>query len=143
MKAAKKPRGRPPKAPEKGRRQNYTFRLHDETRERLVKSAAAANRSLSEEIEWRVEQLFQWEQAFGDIQTMLAQAKEITEGGLDAALRRAKYIPNQTSKGMAYFENWDVMVAYTRPSIDTVKQAVAEALKEVGFPRPSAEEDKP
>src|SRR5215217_16654 len=58
MTAAKKARGRPAKAPEKGKRQNYTFRLHDATRERLVEAATVANRTLSEEIEYRIERSF-------------------------------------------------------------------------------------
>src|SRR6476620_9926627 len=51
----KRPRGRPRKAPEKGERQNYTFRLHSNVREWLLKCAAAGNRTLSEEIEYRIE----------------------------------------------------------------------------------------
>jgi hypothetical protein len=54
----KRGRGRPPKDPEKGKRQNYTFRLHDSTREKLIKSAEAGNRTLSEEIEQRIEWSF-------------------------------------------------------------------------------------
>lgn len=50
--------GRPPKAPEKGRRQNYTFRMSDETRDKVVESAAISGRSMSEELEWRVEHSF-------------------------------------------------------------------------------------
>lgn len=54
--------GRPPKAPEKGRRQNYTFRLSDQTRDQLVNGAAESGRSLSEEIEWRIEESFREKQ---------------------------------------------------------------------------------
>lgn len=50
--------GRPPKAPEKGRRQNYTFRMSDQTRDRIIEAAAQAGRSMSEEIEARVEASF-------------------------------------------------------------------------------------
>lgn len=54
--------GRPPKAPEKGRRQNYTFRLSDQTRDQLVDAATESSRSLSEEIEWRIEESFREKQ---------------------------------------------------------------------------------
>ena len=66
----KRGRGRPLKAPEKGKRQNYTFRLHDSTRERLIEAARAANRTLSEEIEYRVEHSFGIEQEVNVLQEM-------------------------------------------------------------------------
>lgn len=50
--------GRPPKAPEKGRRQNYTFRMSDQTRDAVIEAAAQSGRSMSEEIEWRIEESF-------------------------------------------------------------------------------------
>jgi hypothetical protein len=50
--------GRPPKAPEKGKRQNYTFRMSDADRDKLVEAAEANGRSMSEEIERRVEESF-------------------------------------------------------------------------------------
>ncbi|GEP06774.1 hypothetical protein [Methylobacterium oxalidis] len=53
--APKKRMGRPPKAPEKGRRQNYTFRMSDADRDRIIDAAARSGRSMSEEIERRIE----------------------------------------------------------------------------------------
>jgi hypothetical protein len=50
--------GRPPKAPEKGRRQNYTFRLSDQTRDQVIEAASQSGRSMSEELEWRIEESF-------------------------------------------------------------------------------------
>lgn len=50
--------GRPPKAPEKGRRQNYTFRMSDTDRDLVVEAAAKAGRSISEEIEHRIIESF-------------------------------------------------------------------------------------
>lgn len=54
--------GRPPKAPEKGRRQNYTFRLSDQTRDQVIEAAADSGRSMSEELEWRIEESFREKQ---------------------------------------------------------------------------------
>lgn len=54
--------GRPPKAPEKGRRQNYTFRLSDQVRDQLIDAASESGRSMSEEIEWRIEESFREKQ---------------------------------------------------------------------------------
>ena len=39
-------RGRPPKDPTKGMRRNCTFRLPDNTRDKLLLAAVASNRSL-------------------------------------------------------------------------------------------------
>ncbi len=71
--------GRPPKAPEKGQRRNYSFRLHDDVREQLIEAAAAANRTLSEEIEWRVSRSFEWTKAFGEIEDWKAQQQKRIE----------------------------------------------------------------
>lgn len=48
--------GRPPKKPELGKRANVMFRLNDATREALMSAAKDAGRSMSEEIERRVEE---------------------------------------------------------------------------------------
>lgn len=53
--------GRPPKAPEKGRRQNYTFRMSDQTRDSVIEAASKSGRSMSEELEWRIEESFREE----------------------------------------------------------------------------------
>jgi hypothetical protein len=47
--------GRPRKHPIEGKRQNVTFRLREETREWLGRISTEAGRSLSEEIEYRLE----------------------------------------------------------------------------------------
>src|SRR5580693_5464199 len=52
----KRARGRPPMRPEDRKRHNLTLRLRDTTRAALERVAAQASRSVSEEIEYRVEQ---------------------------------------------------------------------------------------
>ncbi|WP_082552536.1 Arc family DNA-binding protein [Methylobacterium sp. Leaf456] len=59
--APRRPRGRPAKAPERGRRQNYTFRMSDATRDLVISAANSSGRSISEEIEKRVEDSFEQE----------------------------------------------------------------------------------
>lgn len=61
MSEAKKTSGRPPKAPEKGRRRNYAFRMSDDVRDRVVAAAEQAGRSMSEEVERRIEDSFKQE----------------------------------------------------------------------------------
>ena len=88
-------RGRPPKDPTKGMRRNCTFRLPDNTRDLLA--AVASNRTLSEEIERRVEQwvaLQEREAALKEREAALReheaklQAREERLAGLEAAADR-------------------------------------------------------
>lgn len=67
----KKRMGRPPKAPEKGRRQNYTFRMSDSTRDQIIDAASKSGRSVSEEIERRVETSFKSSQTDAFVSAML------------------------------------------------------------------------
>jgi hypothetical protein len=118
MAASKKARGRPPKAPEKGKRQNYTFRLHDETRERLMRAAEAANRTLSEEIEWRVEQSFKWEEAFGEARSIIDKA---TAAAAETD-RAREVVERQRALGGGFFD----------PALEaSIKRAVKEALADI------------
>jgi|EndMetStandDraft_3_1072993.scaffolds.fasta_scaffold200873_2 predicted HicB family RNase H-like nuclease len=59
---AKKRIGRPPKAKEDRKAVNFTFRSRGRMRERLQRAAIASGRSISEEIESRLERLFQREE---------------------------------------------------------------------------------
>ena len=62
---AKRGRGRPPKPAESRKRNNVTLRVRDETKALLERDAAQHQRSLSEEIEARIEQGFTLEKALG------------------------------------------------------------------------------
>lgn len=53
--------GRPPKSPEKGHRRNYAFRMSDQTRDRVIAAANSSGRSMSEEMELRIEKSFDQE----------------------------------------------------------------------------------
>jgi predicted HicB family RNase H-like nuclease len=59
--AAKKRIGRPPKAEEDRKAVNFTFRSRGQMRERLQAAAIAVGRSISEEIEFRLERSF-WQE---------------------------------------------------------------------------------
>lgn len=54
-KPPKRPRGRPPLTPDAGKRSSFTTRIRTELRELLEEQAGGAGRSLSEEIEFRLE----------------------------------------------------------------------------------------
>lgn len=85
--------GRPPKAPEKGRRQNYTFRMSDETRDRVIAAAAASGRSMSEELEWRVEESFREED------------RRLTSSALMNGSRNAYSLISKIIAAINYLEN--------------------------------------
>jgi hypothetical protein len=93
-------RGRPAKHPGE-RRTSHTFRLRDTIRQQIIQDAQSSGRSLSEEIEWKVESAVRWEQARGAASLMAEadllshEAKEAEFGRLCAQLdyRRA-VLPN-------------------------------------------------
>ena len=60
--AKRKRMGRPPKPAKERRRSHFTFRTTDALREQLRAAAAVEGRSISEEIEWRLQQSFEREQ---------------------------------------------------------------------------------
>jgi len=66
MPEAKK-RGRPPKPVEDRRRNNVTIRLRDATKAQLEVEASRSQRSVSDEVETRLEQSFRAESLFNEI----------------------------------------------------------------------------
>jgi hypothetical protein len=54
-----KRKGRPPKYAGEGKRQNFSFRIRDKVREQLIAAVQETGRSLSEEIEHRLERSFE------------------------------------------------------------------------------------
>ena len=70
----KRKRGGQPKPAAARKRNNLTFRTRDDLRERLERAAGRSNRSVSEEIEFRLLRDFGWEATKGDIDAMRAQA---------------------------------------------------------------------
>jgi len=76
-----KKRGRPPIAEEARRSKNFTFRGRGDLHERLATAAAKSGRSISEEIEWRLEGSFQKETVSADLNrieaTLIAEKKRM------------------------------------------------------------------
>ena len=64
-KKGERKRGRPALKPAQRKRSNITIRFRDETKTNLQRAASAAGRSLSEEIEARVEQWREYDHQFG------------------------------------------------------------------------------
>jgi Arc-like DNA binding domain len=97
----KRPRGRPRKY---GKRQNFNFRITDEIRQRVLESAKASGRSLSEEIEHCVEESFRWQTIFGDREKFQARMAEIDRMTEAATQYRAGYGKISTPDGPVYFQ---------------------------------------
>jgi hypothetical protein len=80
------------------KRNNLTFRARDQLKADLEKAAAASNRSVSEEIEFRVGQAFQWEKVLGDLETFKVRMAEMQRQTEVAERYRAgwgkRYNPN-------------------------------------------------
>jgi hypothetical protein len=85
----KRKRGRPPKYAGEGKRQNFSFRITEKMRERLIAAVKESGRSISEEIEFRLTRDLSWEETKGDIHAMLAEASAIKSAARVAAIRAA------------------------------------------------------
>ena len=72
-----------------GKRQNFNFRLTDQIRQRLIDSALQNGRSLSEEVEWRLNRDFGWESTQRDIEEMSRRAVAWQDAAYVKALRAA------------------------------------------------------
>jgi Arc-like DNA binding domain len=75
--AKRKRIGRPPKPPKNRKSVNFTFRSREEMREQLRVAAAVSGRSISEEIEYRLNQSFQKELFLEAVRAVLQEEMEI------------------------------------------------------------------
>ena len=111
----KRPRGRPPKYAGQGKRQNFSFRITEKMRERLIESVKESGRSLSEEIEFRINRDLGWEQTKSDINKLLAEA---------AAIRDAAYVHALLAAGLMILR--EIEGKPTRATVD-LQTLLAEA----------------
>jgi hypothetical protein len=72
----KRRRGGQRKLAAERKRNNLTFRVRDQLKADLEKAAAASNRSVSEEIEFRLGQAFQWEKVLGDLEAFKEEQRQ-------------------------------------------------------------------
>jgi hypothetical protein len=85
----KRPRGRPPKYAGEGKRQNFSFRITEKVRQRLIEAVKQSGRSLSEEIEYRIGLSFSFEEARGDFDKMRAETAAMRSAARVEAIRAA------------------------------------------------------
>ena len=92
-------RGRPPKYAGQGKRQNFNFRITPKLRERLIAAVTQSGRSISEEIEFRLDRDLNWEETKSDIHKMLAEAAAIRSAARVQALRAAALMILRETEG--------------------------------------------
>jgi hypothetical protein len=86
------------------KRNNMTFRARDQLKADLEKAAEASNRSVSEEIEFRLGQAFQWERVLGDLQSYKARLADMERQTVAASMHRKGYGKLYTPDGPVWFE---------------------------------------
>jgi hypothetical protein len=93
---------------------------------KLVGSAAALHLTVSEEAERRLERSFEWEQQFGDIKQMMADAEATLKRGFEAALPEKGYQRVRVDQGVIWAEpGMDI----SRISVSINAAAIVEAMK--------------
>ena len=87
----KRKRGGQPKPPAERKRNNLTFRARDQLKAALETAAAASERSVSEEIEFRLNRDFSWEAGKQRIEQMIAETKAQLDASRIQAIRQAGF----------------------------------------------------
>jgi hypothetical protein len=82
-------RGGQPKPATERKRNNMTFRVRDQLRADLEQAAAAANRSVSEQIVFLLGQAFQWQKVLGDLEAFKVRMAEMQRQTEAAERQRA------------------------------------------------------
>jgi DNA-binding NarL/FixJ family response regulator len=72
-----KKRGRPAKFPGEGKRTTHTFRIREATRQKLIEAAEGSGRSVSEEIEWRVERSFDHDEMVSSVMETIEENSKL------------------------------------------------------------------
>lgn len=85
--------------PRTGKRPVLALRVHEDLYEEIRGSAARLKLSISEEAARRVSMSFEWEKQLGDMQSALAEHREVLKGDFEAALRTKGYTPIPTMDG--------------------------------------------
>jgi hypothetical protein len=89
--APKRHRGGQPKPAVERKRNNVTIRVRDQLKADLQAAAAAAHRSLSEEIEFRLQQWSEYQRILGELETFKARMIEMQRQTETAERYRAGY----------------------------------------------------
>lgn len=113
-------RGRPAKYPGEGKRTTHTFRVREETRQRLIDAAAESGRSVSEEIEWRVEQ------SFGNEETITKLSKTV----IDLLKEKSEAAGQMVAAALEQQRQQDATPTVSHPVAPTIATVDLDALAE-------------
>src|SRR5712692_9935443 len=135
-KSAKRRKGRPPVPPEARRSRNFTFRSREALHQQLGAAAKIAGRSISEEIEFRLERSF-FEQRATIEALDLAYGKDLVRILLMVAEAMAvgPYAASTATHAPEDFGNW-LNNPYAFAQAMQAAHAVLDALKPPGDPTP-------
>jgi len=118
--------GRPPKRPDARLAKNRTFRVRGDLDAKLQSAAQTSGRSVSEEIERRVEASFEWDQARQTAREWLEESREVLKRGFEAALREKGYVRIRVDQGAVWAEPG---MDWSRLSVSVDASAVVEAMQ--------------
>jgi hypothetical protein len=93
-----------PGRPRMKKRPVVAMRLHQDLYDKIRSSAGNRKLSMSEEIENRLQQSFQWDQSADGVRRLLADAAAAIQGKFDAALRERGYQPIHIDQGRIWAE---------------------------------------
>src|SRR5262245_23187956 len=82
-----------------GKRTNFTFRIHDEVKQRLAAAAATAGKSLSEQAEYAVNIYFEFENTRAALDQAKAEAQAQVSAARVTALRLAGLLILRETEG--------------------------------------------
>lgn len=135
--------GRPPKSPEGRATNNLTFRTRGSLRDKLAEAAVKAKRSISEEIEYRLDRSFEQDDAIDQLQTQLRiERRDSVLFDMEEAERRGAVLQQQRDR-IAELEAHvaELKAKLNLPAAEPsendigqiVRRAVAEALEQAGI----------
>lgn len=135
-KSAKKRPGRPP-GRKAAHRPVVSARVPETLYAQIKEEARKNGRTMGEELVWRAERIAEWQNAFGEAQKLLADARQITANELRSRLQRDGWTPVTGVGGDAWFEpgtnpnQW--FVSNTPQSVveDIAERAAMRAIQKV------------
>ena len=121
-------RGRPPKGGE-GKRASFNTRIRDSLKQQLERAAAEAGRSLSEEIEFRLEQSFLEESTVAEIENRLQEQFHRTWQAYEEYFdRRLQGIEEQASELLRYRESVQSQLKEVTKALDQQSNGLKAAV---------------
>jgi hypothetical protein len=135
-KSVKKRVGRPPgrKAPH---RPVVSARVPESLYERIKREARTAGRTVGEELVWRAEQIYEWQEKYREAKDVLDEASRVTAAGLQTTLRNKGWQTISGFGGYAWFEpgvspgKWVVDNANREVVEEIIERATTRAVKAV------------